>query len=53
MVFGGGGTWEGITTSAAGINGEIRIVALAYSTGFDVDATTLRRQLYRMPTPPE
>ena len=52
-IFGGSGGWEGITTSAYEINNEVRIIVLANSTGFAVDADTLRGQLFRVLKPQE
>ncbi len=51
VVFGGSGGWEGITSSAYEINDEIRIILLANTTGFDIDADSLRGQLYRVLRP--
>lgn len=51
VVFGGSGGWEGITTSAYEINGDIRIVILMNTTGIDSDANVLRGQLYRVLVP--
>lgn len=53
VVFGGSGGWEGITTSAYEINDDVRIILLANSTGFTVDADTLRGQLFRVLKPQE
>jgi len=53
IVFGGSGGWEGISSSAYEIAGEIRIVVLSNTTGFDLTADKLRGQLYRVLKPLE